>query len=794
MAGKRKDVNIERKTHFLSVGSQVEVSSDDEGFKGAWYVATILKSPFSSRKTFAKRKFKVLVQYHELITDNDENERLTEFVDASHIRPLPPPPDIDQSFEPHDVVDAFHRDGWWKAVVVKVQVLEKDNSKRYTVIFENPPEQFDFCSADLRFHWVWTDGNWVRPPKQKRMEGLKFGKGMAVEVSLNKENFQDAWFPAIVIEEVGFNSFLVECGSSRNNDENGLMREIVDSFHIRSPPPNLEVKNFEILETVDAFYDSSWRDGFITKILTDGRYNIFLKHANVEKQFSQSEIRPHLHLMNGSWDVSIGIQCKEHSTHVDNNAKSPEVAIHIESSTAEWDHSEGKSSCENSRKNLLEHSTPCEAKSTSKKVNKRAPKIEDELSCPSKKFKRGKSANPLSPQACPAKLIPIKTTNQEVQVTDSALTKCSTQQLVDNAGSEGPFRGENIEPNQQEAGLNSEMKSSVIKGELNSQVTSQWDTAAGREDMTKGDSSEVIVEVDHIEKDAESSGALAEGRKGSYPENSYQLLDEEINLQKESDAIQQQKAGELHNVAGDGANEMNFKHCTAEEAELCTVIGFEPEGKEERQADEFTQSSAINVIVDSDLVKIQTTPFVKSSPIWKNVESLEAFQSLPQNPHFSPLIDCKEASREGSAIGHMLTFATVVDKTSKLHVDDPRMLFYSYLETLADLEMLGFDVKAVVDRLNKLLSIKDRQEQLQDQSKNVDIQIAECDHEKAKVKEDIDAIDKKLREIEEQRAMKVAMKVMKDSEIIALQEDANAISEDIVKSRQDFESLAAAPW
>ncbi|KAF2307405.1 hypothetical protein GH714_026923 [Hevea brasiliensis] len=630
MAGKRKDVNIERKTHFLSVGSQVEVSSDDEGFKGAWYVATILKSPFSSRKTFAKRKFKVLVQYHELITDNDENERLTEFVDASHIRPLPPPPDIDQSFEPHDVVDAFHRDGWWKAVVVKVQVLEKDNSKRYTVIFENPPEQFDFCSADLRFHWVWTDGNWVRPPKQKRMEGLKFGKGMAVEVSLNKENFQDAWFPAIVIEEVGFNSFLVECGSSRNNDENGLMREIVDSFHIRSPPPNLEVKNFEILETVDAFYDSSWRDGFITKFLQ------MEELVHLHDQISVCSFR--------YWalfqDVSIGIQCKEHSTHVDNNAKSPE------------------------------------------------------------------------------------------------------------------------EPNQQEAGLNSEMKSSVIKGELNSQVTSQWDTAAGREDMTKGDSSEVIVEVDHIEKDAESSGALAEGRKGSYPENSYQLLDEEINLQKESDAIQQQKAGELHNVAGDGANEMNFKHCTAEEAELCTVIGFEPEGKEERQADEFTQSSAINVIVDSDLVKIQTTPFVKSSPIWKNVESLEAFQSLPQNPHFSPLIDCKEASREGSAIGHMLTFATV----------------------------------AVVDRLNKLLSIKDRQEQLQDQSKNVDIQIAECDHEKAKVKEDIDAIDKKLREIEEQRAMKVAMKVMKDSEIIALQEDANAISEDIVKSRQDFESLAAAPW
>lgn len=133
------------------------------------------------------------------------------------------------------------------------------------------------------------------------MEGLNFRKGTAVEVNLDKENLHDAWFPATVIEEVGFNSFLVEFGSSRNNYENGLTTGIVDSFHIRSPPPNLEVKKFQILESVDAFCNSSWRDGFITKILTDGRYNIFLKHADEERQFSQSEIRPRQYLKNGTW-------------------------------------------------------------------------------------------------------------------------------------------------------------------------------------------------------------------------------------------------------------------------------------------------------------------------------------------------------------------------------------------------------------------------------------------------------------------------------------------------------------
>lgn len=143
-------------------------------------------------------------------------------------------------------------------------------------------------------------------------------------------------------------------------------------------------------------------------------------------------------------DTSIDIQNKEHPTHADNNAESPGATFHIESSTAEKDHSEEKSSCKNSSRNSLELSTPCKVKSASMAVKKRAPEIEYKLSCASKKFKMEKSGNPLSPVVHPAKLIPIKTTNQEVQVTDSAPTKCSTQQLVDNAGSESPFRGNNI--------------------------------------------------------------------------------------------------------------------------------------------------------------------------------------------------------------------------------------------------------------------------------------------------------------------------------------------------------------
>lgn len=161
------DKNKEKESEIFSKGSQVEVSSDEDGFKGAWFVATVLKSPCST----TKRKGKALVEYQSLLSDDDEKKPLKEYIDEGFMRPLPPAAQAtdEQSFELHDVVDAFYRDGWWKGVITKVTVLEdkKSHSKRYTVVFENPPDQIDFGPSDLRFHLDWTNGIWVRPPKQQ---------------------------------------------------------------------------------------------------------------------------------------------------------------------------------------------------------------------------------------------------------------------------------------------------------------------------------------------------------------------------------------------------------------------------------------------------------------------------------------------------------------------------------------------------------------------------------------------------------------------------------------------------
>ncbi|OMO82169.1 hypothetical protein COLO4_23189 [Corchorus olitorius] len=154
------DPDSPKQPHLFAKGNQVEVSSDEEGFRGAWYSATIVESP---PKSTSKKRKKPLVQYKTLLAE-DGSSPLTEYVDPAFIRPLPPQEkeeDARSGFELNEVVDAGYRDGWWTGVVRKV--VEKS---KYRVYFDNPPDVIEFDRKDLRLHWDWIDGKWVRPEKQ----------------------------------------------------------------------------------------------------------------------------------------------------------------------------------------------------------------------------------------------------------------------------------------------------------------------------------------------------------------------------------------------------------------------------------------------------------------------------------------------------------------------------------------------------------------------------------------------------------------------------------------------------
>ncbi|XP_031485777.1 uncharacterized protein LOC116254494 [Nymphaea colorata] len=131
----------------FSRGDTVEVSSDDEGFRGALYTAKIVK-------LLAGRRY--WVEYDTLVSDEDEKKPLKEKIDFWHVRPCPPEVPSDGGFNVYEEVDAFHNEGWWIGVVSKVVIGGK-----YRVYFRDSKEEIEFEQSQLRVHQEWVDGKWV---------------------------------------------------------------------------------------------------------------------------------------------------------------------------------------------------------------------------------------------------------------------------------------------------------------------------------------------------------------------------------------------------------------------------------------------------------------------------------------------------------------------------------------------------------------------------------------------------------------------------------------------------------
>ncbi|KAJ6338626.1 hypothetical protein OIU76_008151 [Salix suchowensis] len=206
------------------------------------------------------------------------------------------------------------------------------------------------------------------------------------------------------------------------------------------------------------------------------------------------------------------------------------------------------------------------------------------------------------------------------------------------------------------------------------------------------------------------------------------------------------------------------------------------------------ETSTVDPKSNDTLVGNQSVPFVKKSLVWNTIESMGVFQIIPQKPHFHPLTECKEEYREGSAIGIMVTFASLFEKISTLKFDDCRSILESTLESLVDLEKHGFDITVPRCRLNELLSIKDGQGEVLNESKDAEAKIRVHTDEKRKLEEKINDIEKKITELQEELALTKEKMEAKGLDISKMQSHAAAINERIKNSRDHFVKVASAPW
>uniref|UniRef100_A0A3N7FYJ9 Agenet domain-containing protein n=1 Tax=Populus trichocarpa TaxID=3694 RepID=A0A3N7FYJ9_POPTR len=295
-------------------GSKVEIMSDEAGFRGSFYIGTVVK---------ATRTPEFTVRYEKLFEDEEGTKPLQETVNEFQIRPIAPR-EKKREFKFSEEVDAFHNDGWWEGVITEVN----ENGK-FAVFFRSTKEQIEFVEEDLRLHREWVNGEW-KPPldgeeekgeieevKEKgnkkvpnttpvkpieSLKDVKFSKGMLVEVSSDEDGFKGAWFAASIVEPVGKDKYLVEYKSLRTEDDSGFLREEVNTMHIRPPPPQtVVVDHFKKLEEVDALYNDVWWVGVVSKVNTFPKYVVYFKDNGEELEFKHSDLRPHQDWINGKW-------------------------------------------------------------------------------------------------------------------------------------------------------------------------------------------------------------------------------------------------------------------------------------------------------------------------------------------------------------------------------------------------------------------------------------------------------------------------------------------------------------
>ncbi|XP_021812671.1 DUF724 domain-containing protein 6 isoform X6 [Prunus avium] len=743
----------QQQLQLFSVGSAVEVRSDEEGFKGAWFRATIVTSPTNLA---SKKRNRALVEYKSLVTE-DGSQQLKEYIDLALLRPVPPPLG-DQNFEEGDVVDADYKDGWWTGVVKKVL----DNNSKYTVVFEFPPDLIEFERERLRLHQDWDAGKWVRPNKRE-----------VLAVSDSPQNKDHVLHAQNDSNHVEVATQLENLGAVEDNPESKNSGESL----LEQPSYPRSIKGKKMLARNVTATDSGPSKKLKNDKAAEATLSITARH--LRKMPDNKEMLHELAT------VSRGVRGTRRS-------RKPVVSHeHLKTeSLLEENNVKTKEERDGEVDSQWVHPVTSKGRRTKSPFGSRLTQAGYICALPSQKREKEKGKEEYASVNSAGKIVQKEGISKEAEV---PLTIRSKAKEKDGSLAENPCQLPN-DPAQE--------KSMEFKQQ----------PAGGSTHKRKRGRPRKYVDVGpQASEGVKGQNGLGQIADGNVAED--QTLEEvALHVLRGKDSTDSQDASRRKTSEFPGTRCM-----TNEPARTCVGADDDdrplsmwfggmqhpaslgearssPDGNFREPVEVARRESlAVDAVSGSGQDEKGGLPFVKSSPVWKAIETLEVFRMIPQTPHFRPLGQCKEEYREGSAIGNMITFSRLVEKISRLQFDEPKDAFNSILESLLDLEKYGFNVTVLRERVNNLLSVKDRQGQFQVESKDAESKIREHSHEKTKLVEEADCIAKKIIELEEKHASVKLEVVAKDLEIARLQKLADAMSETIQSARSDFEKLASAP-
>ncbi|CAN8260279.1 unnamed protein product [Cochlearia groenlandica] len=187
-------------------------------------------------------------------------------------------------------------------------------------------------------------------------------------------------------------------------------------------------------------------------------------------------------------------------------------------------------------------------------------------------------------------------------------------------------------------------------------------------------------------------------------------------------------------------------------------------------------------------------PFAKKAPYWGVCESMECFKSVPQRPHFIPLLEEKDDNREWAAIGMMVTFYGLLEQVKNLKLDNSMIELNELSVSFAKLEKYGFDVVAPQSRIDKMRSLKDMQARKEEERICFENKIEEGEKEMCKLDEEKADLKLKILELQRQEAVAEETKEAVKKGIAEMKSSAYIIHKEMEDVEIEFQKTASAPW
>ncbi|KAF3324720.1 hypothetical protein FCM35_KLT10877 [Carex littledalei] len=806
-------------------GAEVEVKINSKGFYGSWYEAKVLN------RFTVTRCVKYKVQYLHL-SEDDGQKLLVEDVHAKNVRPRAPrrlstqgggKEDEDPNIKMHDLVEAYHSDGWWHGVVSGIR---NPATGLYTVSFPNSREVFQFKPAEIRPQLAYVDGKWVPVLGEAQQKKETFKEGDKVEVYQLRDDYGPSYFPARV-EKVIHKSYYLVKYESLNARPNGDLTEILDSQYLRPAVDYMPGTNrFMVDSHVEVFYKGGWSPGVVLSGLSSSNYAVTVesKGEPMTVHFNVSNMRLRLDWNGRRWSKwGSPFKGKKRKTANPNKIFTFDVSLTEKSET-----------------------TPDSGTSTGKKLKKEQPVEVQELQSPLGNIfipsciRKDLESDDEVPITLRVKLEPSNNTissspriRHAVQKTSQShklLTelkdchsKISTRKrsntcerktkgwVTDKKQDEVNHNRQTTSEKQKDVNLSNESSSDVPQPNTNGEKSASCQQKlSSNTNYTADCSGENAIgasshdsTVGHIvgsdcqcllnTQDSFTEG-VAEISKG-------QLVDSQpLN----SSATMEHLTGIQGNISNPSLSRpVSSVDQAAPLSLLENSVLTEPNPNSKFNNHTLAEHTPVKSVTSDILL-----PFEKTSHLWKTLETtLEVFRQIPQTPHFMKLeSECKD-KREGEAIGLMMTYSILSDSIQRLSIHTAAKVFEEKIACLECLEENGFIVDPIRSRLQQLVDMK--KDYTESSSKRVELETEFASEEKKSMslhasanahETELEDIRKSIAELQErgkalmdEKAGKLGLAAKHEHNMSRLRENILSIDRSNELAPEEFKCLISKP-